>query len=68
MDFGKLAIDTLRDHAKLTQAGLEMGRRHADADLRSALRTILQAYDAAGKPVIPTAMLAAIEAARKVVE
>lgn len=35
---------------------------------QEALRTILHAYDAAGQPAIPTAMLAAIEQARKVVE
>lgn len=68
MDFGKLAIDALRDHAALTQAGMEIGRKHADMELRSAIKTILRAYDAAGRPAIPTAMLAALEAARKVVE
>ncbi len=65
MDFGQLALDTLRDHAKLTQIGMEVGRKHADAELRTALQTIVRAYDAAGAPAIPTALLAAIESARR---
>jgi len=42
--------------------GREQGRR----ELEPALRAILHAYDAAGAPPIPSPMLAAIEAARKV--
>ena len=66
MDFGKLAIDALRDHAKLTQAGMEIGRNHADAELKNALRTILHAYDLSPDAKLPTPLVAAIEAARKV--
>jgi hypothetical protein len=68
MDFGKLAIDALRDHAALTQAGMEIGRKHADAELRDALRTIIAARDLAPDVPIPTPLMCAIEAARKVAE
>ncbi len=52
-------------HAAIAKAGIEAGQREA-APLREALRTIIAAYDAAGSPPIPSAMLAAIEAARRV--
>lgn len=67
MDFGKLAVDTLRDHAALTQAGMEIGRKHADIELRSALRAIIAARDLAPDAPIHTPLMAAIENARKVV-
>lgn len=62
--FSQQLTEIALGHAKMTQAGIEAGRREPVM----ALRAILKAYDAAGKPAIPTAMLAALEAARKVVE
>jgi polygalacturonase len=63
MDFGQLAIDTLRDHAALTQSGIEVGRRHKQAEIRA----LIVAYDKAlADPAtkIPTYLQGAIEALR----
>lgn len=37
MDFGQLAIDALRDHSRLTQTGMEIGRQQAYREVLSII-------------------------------